>query len=229
MINKFKRNNNNFNKENNTNGSGISIVENELNSLQQTIKLSPNQLSSYLSYISYIQSLYPKLSTLSSYEKKLSLKHINDLQTFICNTLEQFSNDVRYCNNIKYLKLWILYADITNNHDLIFKQLTRLKIGLNHSLFYQHKALIYEKKGQYQLADQIYMNGMKANAQPLLALINAYDLFKKRWNNQNNKKKLEKKYYHINILTNNNGIEQSFEEYRALIYKKMKNNQKKKK
>lgn len=47
-------------------------------------------------------------------------------------------------------------------------------------MYYQAHALIMENEGELDQADALFMQGLRAGAQPLATLIEAYDGFKRR-------------------------------------------------
>ncbi|EFA84583.1 putative protein serine/threonine kinase [Heterostelium album PN500] len=91
-----------------------------------------------------------------------------------------FVNNEKYRNDQRYMKLWIIYADMCRDPIEIFNYLETNKIGLTLSLFYEAKAIIYENKSNYQMADQSYQLGLKRQAQPLDRLKKRHDDFQRR-------------------------------------------------
>ncbi|KAJ5067900.1 mitotic checkpoint serine/threonine-protein kinase bub1 [Anaeramoeba ignava] len=82
-------------------------------------------------------------------------------------------------NDIRYLKIWLEYADFCEDPTDIFKFLKHNKIGLNHSILYITFAHILESKGKTEFAMKIFEEGISVNAQPQNTIKNHYENFLK--------------------------------------------------
>ncbi|KAG2522208.1 hypothetical protein BBO99_00004983 [Phytophthora kernoviae] len=63
----------------------------------------------------------------------------------------------RYHNDMRYIRLWIQYADLVSNPKDIFKYLYQNKIGECVSLFYIGWAYVLETMANYPQAHKIYL------------------------------------------------------------------------
>eukprot|EP01052_Picozoa_sp_SAG31_P012096 SAG31_NODE_698_length_12746_cov_3.495136_9_plen_796_part_00 len=72
----------------------------------------------------------------------------------------------RYKQDIRFLRIWILYADCCTDAEDIFAFMESNGFGTEHSLFYEAKAVVHEACGNYAKADQTYEAGIKASAKP---------------------------------------------------------------
>ncbi|OVA00374.1 Protein kinase domain [Macleaya cordata] len=100
------------------------------------------------------------------------------------NTLEEcimkFKDDNRYCNDIRFLKIWLLYADAIQDFGSVFGIMEESKICLTQSLLYIAYAIFLEAKGKLVEADSIYRMGISRNAQPLEELKENHSEFLRR-------------------------------------------------
>eukprot|EP00644_Phytophthora_capsici_P004417 jgi/Phyca11/533835/estExt2_fgenesh1_pg.C_PHYCAscaffold_170173 len=90
----------------------------------------------------------------------------------------------RYTNDIRYVRLWIQYADLVSNPKDIFKYLYQNKIGENVSLFYIGWAYVLETRANYPQAHKIYLKASQKNAEPQDLLERKYKEFQRRMSRQ---------------------------------------------
>jgi hypothetical protein len=81
-----------------------------------------------------------------------------------------FQKDNIYKNDIRYLKVWITYADCIADPEDVFNFLTNNGIGLMLALFYQAWALVYQAKQKFGNAEKIISRGIEVGAQPIQSL-----------------------------------------------------------
>ncbi|OXG21450.1 checkpoint serine/threonine-protein kinase [Cryptococcus neoformans Ze90-1] len=95
-------------------------------------------------------------------------------------TTRRFINDARYTHDIRYLKLWIMYARQIDRREEIWAFLESRDIGTRHSLFYEEWATTLEGMGRRKKADEIYRLGIARKASPLDRLKNRHKQFLER-------------------------------------------------
>ncbi|KAE9595375.1 putative mitotic spindle checkpoint protein Bub1/Mad3 [Lupinus albus] len=88
-----------------------------------------------------------------------------------------FWHSERYKDDLRYLKLWLEYADNCIDADVIYAFLDANGIGKNHSNFYISYGLHLESKNKLKAANQIFELGISRNAQPIDKLKAAYRKF----------------------------------------------------
>ncbi|XP_068502654.1 mitotic spindle checkpoint protein BUBR1-like isoform X2 [Phaseolus vulgaris] len=76
-----------------------------------------------------------------------------------------FWHSERYKDNLRYLKVWLEYADNCFDADVIYAFLDANGIGKTHSNFYIFYALHLESKNKFKAANQIFEFGISKNAQ----------------------------------------------------------------
>ncbi|KAL0959695.1 hypothetical protein HGRIS_011390 [Hohenbuehelia grisea] len=81
---------------------------------------------------------------------------------------------------LKYLKLWVLYASFVEKPSVIYKFLLVNDIGTDHALFYEEYAMVLERDKRRGAADEMYMLGIARRAAPLDRLESRYREFQKR-------------------------------------------------
>nr|GMD31085.1 mitotic spindle checkpoint protein BUBR1 [Ipomoea batatas] len=86
-------------------------------------------------------------------------------------------HDDRYKDDLRYLKVWLEYAENCVDAEVIFSFLEANKIGQTHSSFYVAYALHMESKNKIRTADEIFNRGLSINAQPIEKLKEAYRKF----------------------------------------------------
>merc|ERR1712130_110555 len=91
-----------------------------------------------------------------------------------------FRNTDTYKQDSRYLRLWIIYADMLSNPGEMFQYLSNKEIGTEHALFYRAHALILESEGKYKEADESFKLGIHRNVHELDTLQHAHTLFTER-------------------------------------------------
>lgn len=81
---------------------------------------------------------------------------------------------------LKYLKLWLLYASFVEKPILIFKFLLANDIGTSHAVLYEEYAAALERAGRRNEADAIFLLGIARQASPLEHLQSKHAEFQKR-------------------------------------------------
>lgn len=92
----------------------------------------------------------------------------------------EFKDSLQYRNDIRFLKIWILYADSIQDFETIYKTLEEGDICLLHALLYVSYAAFLIAKGELVEADKVYRIGISRNAQPIEELENSHAEFLKR-------------------------------------------------
>ncbi|KAG6865947.1 hypothetical protein C0991_010202 [Blastosporella zonata] len=81
---------------------------------------------------------------------------------------------------LKYLKLWLLYASFVERPTLIYRFLIANEIGTDFALLYEEYAAVLERDGRRKDADDAYALGVARRAAPLDHLKARHDDFQKR-------------------------------------------------
>ncbi|KAF8071969.1 Mad3/BUB1 homology region 1-domain-containing protein [Lyophyllum atratum] len=94
----------------------------------------------------------------------------------------EFKDDLIYRTDLRYLKLWTLYAAQVKRPDAIniYANLLAKDIGTSFSILYEGYAALLEADGRQKDADVIYRHGIKRMARPLERLKNRYREFQSR-------------------------------------------------
>ncbi|KAF4571120.1 hypothetical protein EYR36_008448 [Pleurotus pulmonarius] len=94
----------------------------------------------------------------------------------------KFKNDAAYKTDLRYLKLWILYAkNIEKGTPVaVYGFLLKNGIGITYSVLYEEFAGALEREGRISDADLIYRKGIKQQARPVEKLKSLYRDFKAR-------------------------------------------------
>ncbi|KAF9239842.1 Mad3/BUB1 homology region 1-domain-containing protein [Melanogaster broomeanus] len=81
---------------------------------------------------------------------------------------------------LKYLKLWVLYASFVEKQTMIFRFLLANDIGTSHALLYEEYAAILERQARKSDADSVFLLGIARQAHPLEHLQSKHAEFQKR-------------------------------------------------
>ncbi|KAJ0402528.1 hypothetical protein P43SY_000791 [Pythium insidiosum] len=82
----------------------------------------------------------------------------------------ELKDHARYKNDIRYIRLWIQYADLVSNPKDIFKFLYQNKIGENVSLFYVGWAWVLESMANYAQAHKVYLKATQKDKVPAIKI-----------------------------------------------------------
>ncbi|PCH35271.1 hypothetical protein WOLCODRAFT_107216, partial [Wolfiporia cocos MD-104 SS10] len=86
----------------------------------------------------------------------------------------------RWRDDLRYLKLWVLYASYVEKPAIIYKFCMVNEIGTSHSLLYEEFATVLERAGRRAEADETYLLGIARKASPVERLENRHREFQKR-------------------------------------------------
>ncbi|ESK90223.1 likely protein kinase [Moniliophthora roreri MCA 2997] len=81
---------------------------------------------------------------------------------------------------MKYLKLWMLYASFVEQPGIIYRFLLANDIGTDIALLYEEYAAILERDGRRKEADQVYTLGIARKASPVERMKSKHEDFQKR-------------------------------------------------
>ncbi|KAL6527191.1 Mitotic spindle checkpoint protein bubr1 [Orobanche gracilis] len=88
-----------------------------------------------------------------------------------------FWHEDRYKDDLRYLKVWLEYAENCVDAEVVYIFLEANKIGVTHALFYISYALQMELKNKNKTANEIFNRGISTKAQPVEKLTTAYKKF----------------------------------------------------
>lgn len=88
-----------------------------------------------------------------------------------------FWHETRYKDDLRYLKVWLEYAEICVDSEVIFSFLDSNEIGQTHAIFFISYALHMEAKNKIKTANDIFNCGLSRNAQPIEKVKEAYKKF----------------------------------------------------
>ncbi|KAI0049240.1 hypothetical protein FA95DRAFT_1604620 [Auriscalpium vulgare] len=91
--------------------------------------------------------------------------------------------DGRWRSDMRYLKLWVLYASYVEKPQIIYRYLMANDIGTCFALLYEEHAIVVERNGRRNEADEIYLLGIHRihrQATPLEHLQMRHREFQKR-------------------------------------------------
>ncbi|KAI0690232.1 Mad3/BUB1 homology region 1-domain-containing protein [Cerioporus squamosus] len=86
----------------------------------------------------------------------------------------------KWRQDIRYLKLWVMYASYVDKPTIIYKYLLVNEIGTNHALLYEEYAIALERANRRVEADETYLLGIARKATPLERLEARHREFQKR-------------------------------------------------
>ncbi|KAF7980560.1 hypothetical protein HWV62_37719 [Athelia sp. TMB] len=86
----------------------------------------------------------------------------------------------KWRGELRYLKLWVLYASFVEKPTIVYRFLLANDIGSEHALLYEEYAAVLERNGRRVDADEAYTLGVARNAQPIERLKSKHREFQKR-------------------------------------------------
>lgn len=104
----------------------------------------------------------------------------------------RFTSDARYAQDVRYLKMWVMYTREVERREEVWAFLESRNIGTNHALFYEEWASATEGLGRYVIshmrsltnskrkADDIYQLGINRSAAPVERLKTRHKAFLQR-------------------------------------------------
>ncbi|KAL0288227.1 UNVERIFIED_CONTAM: Mitotic spindle checkpoint protein BUBR1 [Sesamum angustifolium] len=88
-----------------------------------------------------------------------------------------FWHEDRYKDDLRYLKVWLEYAENCIDAEVVYNFLEANKIGVTHASFYISYALHMEHKNKIKTANEIFNRGLSLKAEPVDKLTAAYKKF----------------------------------------------------
>ncbi|CAL1699498.1 unnamed protein product [Somion occarium] len=88
--------------------------------------------------------------------------------------------DGKWKDDMRYLKLWVLYASYVEKPAIIYKFCVVNEIGTSHALLYEEFAVALERAGRKAEADETYLLGVARRAAPVERLEAKHREFQKR-------------------------------------------------
>ncbi|KAI7740424.1 hypothetical protein M8C21_012486, partial [Ambrosia artemisiifolia] len=107
-------------------------------------------------------------------EKQEEERNVYEL---VSQCIQSFKHHPLYRNDIRFLKIWLLYMDLSGDHAAVFNEIQLLNICLDKALLYESYALLLEAMGLMSQANAVYQSGISRNAQPFGRLNNAHQSF----------------------------------------------------
>ncbi|KAK9078073.1 hypothetical protein SSX86_002130 [Deinandra increscens subsp. villosa] len=101
-------------------------------------------------------------------------------EELVYDCIQTFKHQSDYRNDIRFLKIWLIYLDFCPDHKAVFEEIERLKICLDKSLLYESYALLLEAMGMMGEAHFVYQSGISRNAEPIGRLKKAHEYFLER-------------------------------------------------
>jgi checkpoint serine/threonine-protein kinase len=108
----------------------------------------------------------------------------------------RYNGDPSYKSDLRYLKLWTLYASLVDKPSAVYKFILTNGIGTVYALLFEDYALALERDGRcghslfciaqhshlqsYSAADEVYRAGIQRKARPVERLKKRYDEFRRR-------------------------------------------------
>ncbi|KAL4585270.1 hypothetical protein LXL04_009886 [Taraxacum kok-saghyz] len=132
--------------------------------------------------------LLPHLWSIKAVLDKLDLSQNDgaDVYELVSHCIKTFKHNPDYRNDIRFLKIWLIYMDFSPNYELVFREIEQLKICLDKALLYESYALFLEAKGMMDEAHLVYLSGISRvkfcfrNAEPIEHLKKAHAYFLER-------------------------------------------------
>ncbi|KAF5205018.1 Mitotic checkpoint serine/threonine-protein kinase BUB1 [Thalictrum thalictroides] len=132
-------------------------------------------------------------TALDEVKKLNNIKARETLDDLLLSCISKFKDNDRYRNDIRFLRIWILYADSIKDFDTVFQMLEEDDVCLSYALLYLSYAMFLEDKGDLIEAGRVYRLGISRNAQPFEELKRFHLEFLKRLSQVQNDGQPQKK------------------------------------
>ncbi|RWV80195.1 hypothetical protein BHE74_00024875 [Ensete ventricosum] len=83
------------------------------------------------------------------------------LPRFLQKCAQTFESNRRYCNDARYLRVWIELMDYVDDAKVLLRKMEKNGIGLKRAMFYLAYALYYEKQKKFTEAEKMYHVGVQ--------------------------------------------------------------------
>ncbi|KAI0687668.1 Mad3/BUB1 homology region 1-domain-containing protein [Cytidiella melzeri] len=133
--------------------------------------LDADPLEAYCTYVYWVVENYPQGHSAES--------GLLELLEEATRVLKDHQNG-KWRTDLRYLKLWVLYASYVEKPIMIYKFCIVNEIGVDHGILYEEAALALERAGRKSEADQTYLLGIARKARPLERLEAKHREFQKR-------------------------------------------------
>ncbi|KAL1219378.1 Mitotic checkpoint serine/threonine-protein kinase BUB1 [Cardamine amara subsp. amara] len=130
-----------------------------------------------------------KNSTEDLYSGKNSGEEL-DMLLFDC--ISTCKQDARYRNDLRFLKIWFLYLEGSEDFERVYREVEENEICIGHSLLYEWFAIFLEVKGLWRRANSVYQTGLSRKAEPFDRLKEAHSLFLQRISKRTKTSSLQK-------------------------------------
>ncbi|KAF8118325.1 hypothetical protein N665_0005s0092 [Sinapis alba] len=115
-----------------------------------------------------------------------------DLDELLYECISTYKEDARYRDDVRFLKIWFLYLEGSEDFESVLKQVEENEICKGHSLLYEWYATFLELKGLWTRAHLVYQTGLSRKAQPFDRLKEAHSFFLQRISNRTKRSPLLK-------------------------------------
>ena len=147
----------------------------EIKHMLSSCKVDKDPIVHWTRYIKYHEETYP-----SDTHSQFLLKE---------RCTQSLLHHPKYTNDVRFIRVCVLYADKTDDPQEQFKFFHKHKIGSDVAIFWLAWAWVAEKKKDFQFADKIFRKAILKKAQPIKTVNERYKQFQRRmsrhWLNAN--------------------------------------------
>eukprot|EP01080_Neovahlkampfia_damariscottae_P000323 gene323-6737_t len=162
--------------------------------------------------------------------KEVGKEQISQEEFFLVvqDCCDSLKDEDKYKEDKGYLRIWLTFADMSDDQEYLFDFMRNNNIGTKHALFYVAWSTIFESLDDLEKAYLILKEGKMKKAEPESQIKTHIDEFQKRYDlnvnqKEEEKEKKEKKEfksgYFKHLVYPNEKEEYSFEELRASLTK----------
>ena len=138
----------------------------------QAIADADDPLDVYDRYVKWTMNAYPSAQATTD----------SQLRPLLERATKAFQNTVQYKNDVRYLKLWLMYIHFFSDAPReTFAYLARHSIGDGLALYYEEFAAWLESAGRWSQAEEVYKLGIECEARPAERLLRKLGEFQQRY------------------------------------------------
>ncbi|KAJ8290392.1 hypothetical protein GJAV_G00012260 [Gymnothorax javanicus] len=155
-------------------GSNYTAVQQTKQAFESELRIysGDDPLDVWDRYIKWTQQTYPQ----GGKESNLSV--------LLERAVMRFAEEKKYHNDIRYVSLWIKFAENSMDPMDLYMYMHGQGIGIEQAAFYIAWSEEYEKRGNHKRADAIYQEGIKCGAEPCDKLQQYHKAFQARVSRQ---------------------------------------------
>ncbi|XP_049850767.1 uncharacterized protein LOC126323895 [Schistocerca gregaria] len=111
-------------------------------------------IQAWISYIQWVKDTFLNSSVQA------------ELLVLIERCIQEFAHVIQYKDDIRFLQIWLQYADLIQDPTDLFAFMDSNQIGVTHAIFWKAWGSVMESRKNWRQAEKIYQKGIDCHSQP---------------------------------------------------------------